>query len=429
MGDVPNESGSPADHRAPRWTRAWETLGLVAREAGRALVLNQHLDTAAQLSYFAFLSILPLMLLVIVLASRYLMGSPEVIHALHGVSLEIFPGFGESLVEEIQRLSEQRIWSVLSVAILFWSITPLAAALRGAFRRIFRPGHASGYLKSKARDLLGALTLVALFVLLVAGRLVYGSLTKRFHVDLTWGMDALHLAVNLALAVGGLAFFFLVFTPVRLRAEEIFGGALVSALLLFLLRPAFAWFIGFNPHYGFAFGSLKAVFLLFSWVYLSFVAILLGAEIMAAANRREILLLQPLLNGATVAHRVSGTLVERFVRRYSAGETIFEEGDTGDEMLFIRSGAVELRHGGRSLRVLKEGEYFGEMSMLINTPRTATARATEEGTALIVIARNNFDTILRDNPMIGQSILREMAQRLKDTNERIARSAPGHAAD
>ena len=69
MGDVPNESGSPADHRAPRWTRAWETLGLVAREAGRALVLNQHLDTAAQLSYFAFLSILPLMLLVIVLAS------------------------------------------------------------------------------------------------------------------------------------------------------------------------------------------------------------------------------------------------------------------------------------------------------------------------------------------------------------------------
>ena len=67
--------------------------------------------------------------------------------------------------------------------------------------------------------------------------------------------------------------------------------------------------------------------------------------------------------------------------------------------------------------------------MLINTPRTATARATEEGTALIVIARNNFDTILRDNPTIGQSILREMAQRLKDTNERIAQSSPGHAAD
>ncbi len=415
--------------RVSRRKHAWETLRLVVRESARSLVLNQHLDTAAQLSYYAFLSIVPLLLLVIVLASRFLLGSPEVMQALQGVSLDMLPGFGESLVGEIQRLSGQRIWSVLSVAVLFWSITPLAAALRGAFRRIFRPGHTSSYLKSKARDLLGALTLIALFVLLVAGRLVYGSLSTRFNIEMTRGVDALNIGINLILAVGGMAFFYLVFTPVRLRVEEILGGAVVTALLLLLLRPAFAWFIQFNPHYGFAFGSLKAVFLLFTWVYLSFVAILLGAEIMAAANRREILLLQPLLNGATVAHRVHGALVERFVRRYNAGETIFEEGDAGDEMFFIRDGGVDLLHAGQLLRTLKEGEYFGEMSMLISTPRTATARSTQDNTQLIVIERGNFDTILRDNPAIGQSILREMAQRLKDTNERIARSLPGHAAD
>jgi membrane protein len=413
--------------RGSRARKVYETFCLVARESGRALVLNQHLDTAALLSYYAFLAMAPLLLLLVVVASQYLVGIPRFLDTLQGVSLEIFPGFGKSLVTEIQRLSNKGIWSFLSLAVLLWSITPFAAALRSAFKRIFRPGHSSNFLKDKTRDLLGALMLIALALLLVAGQLAYGTLAARLHHHLAWGWEALNIMANLSIAVAGLAFFYVVFTPVRLRAVEIVGGALAAALLLFMFQPAFAWFIKFNPQYGFAFGSLKAIFLLFTWVYFSFVAILFGAEIIAAANRREILLLQPLLKGETVAQRIHGVLVEKFVRSYLGGEAVFNEGDLGDDMFYIRKGSVELRHAGHILQTLHEGEYFGEMSMLIDTPRTASAQCLQDGTELIVIARNNFDTLLRDNPSIGQSILLEMARRLKAANERAARVSAGPA--
>lgn len=402
-----------------RRQHAWETLVLVARESARSMVANQHFDTAAILSYYAFLSLVPMLLLVMVLASQFVLSSPRILEELQGVSIDLFPGLGGALSGEVQRLAGQRIWSVLSVVLLFWSVTPLAAALRGAFTRIFRPARSHSYLRRKLRDILGALTLVALFLLLVAGRIIYGSLSVRFHVEVTWGAALVNLATNVLLAFGGICFFFAVFMPVRLRLVELAGGVAVVTLLLFVLRPAFSWFLQFNPNYGFAFGSLKAVFLLFSWVYLSFVIILYGAEIMAAANRREIILLRPLLNGQMLAHRVHGALVDRFVRRYEAGELVFEFGVEGHEMFYIRSGEVALRRGDVTIRTMKAGEYFGEMSMLLDAPRSTEARSVAEGTELIVIARSNFDTILRENPQIGHAILKEMAERLRETSDRL----------
>jgi membrane protein len=424
------ESEKPAESSHPRRRRrVWETLRLVTIESGRAVALNRHMDTAAVLSYYAFLSLVPLLLLLIVIASRYLVETPRLLDGLQGVSYDIFPGFGEQLVVEIRRLSDQRIWSVLSVGLLFWAITPLAAALRGAFTRVFHPRRATGFLKGKARDLLGALTLIGLFLLLVVGRIVYDAVAARMSAELFAKVRWLNFGGNFLMAVAGMSFFYLVFVPVRLRAVEILGGAVTAAALLFVLRPAFSWFIGFNPHYGFAFGSLKAVFLLFTWVYLSFVVILLGAEIMAAANRRDILLLRPLLGGAAPPHRARGALVEPFVRRFSAGEMVFEEGAAGHEMYYVRHGAVELTHAGIPLRVLAAGDYFGEMSMLIETPRTAAARATEDDTELIAIGRENFDTILRETPGIALDILREMAQRLKTTNDHMPVPTAARAAD
>ena len=57
--------------------------------------------------------------------------------------------------------------------------------------------------------------------------------------------------------------------------------------------------------------------------------------------------------------------------------------------------------------------------MLLSAPRTATATAATPDTRLVVISHDNFDMILRENPGIVQKILKEMASRLKTTNERI----------
>jgi CRP-like cAMP-binding protein len=57
--------------------------------------------------------------------------------------------------------------------------------------------------------------------------------------------------------------------------------------------------------------------------------------------------------------------------------------------------------------------------MLLDAPRTATAQAGPEGALLANIERSNFDVILRENPRIVLELLKEMADRLKETNLKL----------
>ena len=370
------------------------------------------------LSYYGFLSVVPLLLLVSVLTSRMVLASEAAREAIRAGADDLIAGFGVVALDQLRTLSEQRIWGALGMLVLFWSVTPLAAGFRAALTRVFQPDRVISVLHAKLRDVLGALTLIALFFLLVIGRIVYGIIARHLPGHVTFLTDSSQVVFSFVVAVGGLAFLMVVFAPVRLRAGELFSGAVVSAVLLLVIRPAFAAFLRYNPNYGFAFGSLKAVFLTLTWVYFSFVAILFGAEIMAAARRRDVALLRVFLAADGIPERASSPLMERFARSLAVGEIVFREGDKGHEMYFIRSGAVALRRGDREIRVMHAGEYFGEMSMLIDTPRTATAEVAEAA-ELIAIRRDRFDAILRDNPEIARSILRELAVRLKTTDDQL----------
>jgi CRP-like cAMP-binding protein len=65
------------------------------------------------------------------------------------------------------------------------------------------------------------------------------------------------------------------------------------------------------------------------------------------------------------------------------------------------------------------GDYFGEMAMLIQAPRTAAAIAAAPDTRLVVISESNLETILRENPKIVVSFLKEMSGRLRSVNEKV----------
>ena len=93
-------------------------------------------------------------------------------------------------------------------------------------------------------------------------------------------------------------------------------------------------------------------------------------------------------------------------------------------MYYLQAGAVRLERGGHTLQTMTAGGYFGEMSMLIDTPRTAGAVAAAPDTRVIEISRENFETILRDHPPVAVTILRELAARLKATDERLPTAPP-----
>jgi CRP-like cAMP-binding protein len=104
-----------------------------------------------------------------------------------------------------------------------------------------------------------------------------------------------------------------------------------------------------------------------------------------------------------------------------AGTVIFRERDSADAMYVIVSGRVNISKQimtgvDKTLSVLEEGEYFGEMSLLLKTTRSATATALED-TTLIRLGRDEFKQILRESPDVGMTMLTQLAERLEKANK------------
>lgn len=381
---------------------------LVLRESWRSFSANKQLETAATLAFYGFLSLMPLLLLAVFLLGLVLDSSEQALAGLRSATASLFPAFNEDILNDLMRLAGQRAWGVVNLALLIWSMTPFAGAMRHSMELIFKSERRLHFFKAKLLDMAAVLTLLVLFLALVALR-VYGGFPGA-------GIGVLRNAAQATGCFGAMFFIYTVFSPPGVRLGHKLLGAAAATALLLVIRPLFGLLLHFNPNFGYAFGSLKAIFLLLVWVYYTFAVLLFGAEIMANARRRESLVLRALFAGGPMS---GSRLVERFVRHLAPGETLFHEGDAGASMYYVTAGTVDLRKGARLLKTAQAGDYFGELSMLLQAPRTASALAGPDGARLVAVTQENFDTLLRENPEIVQAILKEMALRLKTTSERI----------
>ena len=404
----------PARLLRDRGAMSW----LVLREAVRAFLANSGLETAATLAYYGFLALVPLLLLVVYALGLILTSSDSVLASMVEFTGEVFPSFSQELLVDLMRFAQGGTWGLVSIVLLIWSMTPFAGALRSAHYRAFKVERKRHFLLYKLGDLGVVVLLLAIFVLLVA-------LNALHFIRSEWlpagspGLMNLFKGLNIFLLTFAiLALFEKVFVPVRVPLPVLLLGALTITVLLGVIRPVFDLLLKFNPNYGYAFGSLKAIFLLIVWVYYTFAVILFGAELMAAAWRRDTLVLRRLFAGLD-QRQASAILLERYARDLAPGATLFRQGDAGAAMYYILAGSIELLAGGEKLRVMRAGEYFGEMAMLLEAPRTATAQAGPEGARLATIERGNFELILRENPHIVRGLLKEMADRLKATDQKL----------
>ena len=114
-------------------------------------------------------------------------------------------------------------------------------------------------------------------------------------------------------------------------------------------------------------------------------------------------------------------------RRFEAGEIVFKEGDEGSTCYIVRSGrarAIREHPDGRSITLahFAPGDIFGEMSMFDGERRSATVETTE-GTEAIAILSADMLRLLREHPDISVKLIAALGQRLRDTNERLARQS------
>jgi CRP-like cAMP-binding protein len=113
---------------------------------------------------------------------------------------------------------------------------------------------------------------------------------------------------------------------------------------------------------------------------------------------------------------------ERFAKTYEPGEVIISEYEPGDCFYLIQSGEVQLvkcvNGISKNLDILKPGEFFGEMAILDNSPRSATCIANGPVKCL-EFNKENFELLITGNPQIALILLKLFCKRIYDQKRRF----------
>lgn len=94
-----------------------------------------------------------------------------------------------------------------------------------------------------------------------------------------------------------------------------------------------------------------------------------------------------------------------------AGRQLIREGQHGDEFFVLVQGEATVRRRGRKLTTLGPGDFFGEIAIVSDTPRTATV-TTDTEARLLVITRREFLGLLREVPAVQLRVLEALAKRV-----------------
>lgn len=113
--------------------------------------------------------------------------------------------------------------------------------------------------------------------------------------------------------------------------------------------------------------------------------------------------------------------LERFsipLKRVKAGEKIFAENDPGDRMYVVMEGKVDIVVGDTVVETVGLHGIFGELALIDNAPRSATARAAKPA-EVAVITETSFLDLVSENPAFSLYVMRQLAKRIRTMNTTI----------
>jgi CRP/FNR family transcriptional regulator, cyclic AMP receptor protein len=113
---------------------------------------------------------------------------------------------------------------------------------------------------------------------------------------------------------------------------------------------------------------------------------------------------------------------------FVSGQELFHQGDQGDAMYVILGGVadvlIDTPSGQIAVAQLQRNNFVGDMAVLCDVPRTATIKAREDLSTL-KISKDMFYRLVAEFPQMAIEIMRELAHRLEDTNQKLrAATAP-----
>jgi len=112
----------------------------------------------------------------------------------------------------------------------------------------------------------------------------------------------------------------------------------------------------------------------------------------------------------------------KFGKEFPKGTVLFQEGDRGQEMFIIQKGRVKVRKKvgpeEKVLAELSDGEFFGEMALLLGMDRSATVEVIEDS-KILVVGPDTFESLLKGSPEIALKMLKKMALRLRALDDKL----------
>jgi len=274
---------------------AWD----VFREARRAFLLDRCLNLSAALAFYAVLSLIPFLLLLIS-GTTYILGSAESgLKMALSFSSQFFPHASSHIFEEVGAISRRpEVFGLLGVLSMLWTASVIFSSLEHAMGVIFRVTRPRNFLKAR----LLAFSMVpvsALFFLLSFSVTVLSGSLREIETIL-WGFDlakwpfleyltGYHIPY-LILTLGFTALYKIIpNTPVSFH-QALAGGA-GCALLFEIAKHSFGWYFRGYGRYGATCGVLDAMIILVLWTFFSACILLFCAELISAYRRRDVTLL------------------------------------------------------------------------------------------------------------------------------------------
>lgn len=129
-------------------------------------------------------------------------------------------------------------------------------------------------------------------------------------------------------------------------------------------------------------------------------------------EKLELLKRTPLLEGLGKKEiQAVGMLVDEI--DVPAGRVLMREGDTGREFFVLVDGTIGIVRGGTRVRTIQPGDFFGEIALLAEGPRTATATADTDA-RLLVLGHREFHSLMDQYPAIRTCVLAALAARIRN---------------
>jgi membrane protein len=387
---------------------------IVVKGALSSFRKNNDLSAVSALSFSATLALIPVLFMLTILLGALIGSSSEAMARTQELLRQVIPAYSQDILNEVQSISAHKgTIGLLNALVLLWSMTPLVSEMRSALSTAFRKKQTRPFLLEIVFDIvIGIIFLMGLTAIAVIG-IVFTLAEQRR--DLHLALGRLEGAAPFLFVTIVVFSIYVVFSHRHHRLVQLAIGALVASLLWFAMRPVFNLFLIYNPGYGFTFGSFKSLFVVIIWIYFSFIAFLIGAEVAASLGRLETAVIKTLVEGD---RNVPLRIIARYVKYYEPGSVIFKEGDSGTEMYSVLKGRVAIRKGATEISVLPEGKYFGEMSYLLSAPRVVTAVALD-AVELVAISHENINRLMNEYPEFVIGMLQELAGRLREINTMI----------